>query len=181
MEYAQKLYDKNLSLLLETIRKDRRGLYRVMMDSSGLIISIKACRLGPPQHDTFTVYVPGKSQKPKFGSFNCLRGFQPDIAKQLERDISTILHSNEVATVLQMTGSPVLDKTGQKNVHELEKRFGQLPKASIQRYSDQEKERRLVLEQDAEQKEKVWNEHVPDFYQVLEEERVFLEPRARTH
>mmetsp|Transcript_15440 Transcript_15440/g.25230 ORF Transcript_15440/g.25230 Transcript_15440/m.25230 type:complete len:96 (+) Transcript_15440:424-711(+) len=60
---VQKLYDNNLQMLMDKISKDRRGMWRVMMADTGLIVSIAPCRPGKPQENCFTLFVPGNGKK----------------------------------------------------------------------------------------------------------------------
>jgi len=176
MELAQKLYDRNLSRLLDVVRQGRRGLYRVMMDSTGLIQSISPCRLGPPQPNCFTFYVPGNHEKPRFGKPNALCGVQVAMASFLEQDVAKVLRSNELAYALQQHSSPVLDRAVKVKVDELVSRFGQLPEPALKHQADLAKTHRLQSERQAEEKRKVWSEEIPNFEQLL---RLEMEREAK--
>mmetsp|Transcript_11341 Transcript_11341/g.20976 ORF Transcript_11341/g.20976 Transcript_11341/m.20976 type:complete len:184 (+) Transcript_11341:773-1324(+) len=176
---AQMLYDGNLSKILEKIRQDRRGLHRVMMDSTGLILSISPCRLGPPQSNTFTLYIPGNSQNPRFGATTALRGAQVQIAQCLEKDINKVLRSSELAYALQRTSSPLLTKTVKVKVDELVERFGLLPEPALKHQDARELEGRLEDERKAEEKTRVWNSDIPDFEQLLRREMEREKPKIK--
>lgn len=131
-EAAKVLYEKNLSALLDKIRvsRDQRVIYRVEMDSSGIITScIKCPRIERPRPNTFLFIVPEHGKAPVFCSFRGLEGHQVAIACALKGDIERLVQTNEIAYCLSQAAPSAVVESGMRD---LLNRFGELPVAEKQ-------------------------------------------------
>lgn len=96
-QYAALMYDQNIRLLTEKVRKNVRCMYCVILDNNGIILEISPCKIVPPQSDRFTFYVPGDFKEPRFGSFNALSDFRLKVAEHLKKDMNTLLQRVKLA------------------------------------------------------------------------------------
>ena len=127
---AKVLYDKNLSMMLDKIRvsssgKDQRSIYRVELDTSGIITGCVKCqRIERPRPNTFLFIVPEQGKPPVFGSFRGLEGHQVAIASALKGDIERLVQTNEIAYCLSQAAPSAVVESGMRDFLN---RFGELP------------------------------------------------------
>ncbi len=70
--YAKVVYDNNLKMINKTIQK--KGIFRVTMNSYGEVILIEKTTACRPLPGTFTLICKGLEKNPEFGSFDALTG-----------------------------------------------------------------------------------------------------------
>lgn len=161
---AQALYDKNLGMLVEKA-KEKRSMYRVVMDESGIILGISKARASKPKQNSFLFIVPGNSKVPKFGNMNGLNGFQLGIAQFLEKDLRKLFAVNEVAYRISSSAetarvTSVSNRNGKNGNNVLKsqldqysKRFGTLPKSELE--IKEESRRKSLKNEEMEKMEKL--------------------------
>lgn len=181
VKQAQGLYDKNITLVMDKVRAGKRGMYRALMDQSGLIVSITPCRAARPQPGCFSLFIPGNGKPPRFGTLEHLEGFRARLAGHMKDDTEELLKTGEAAYLLQSETSkesvaPVVAKHIQLQVDELAGRFGDLPEPALKladdsakaKELDEERERRKEAERQAE-KERIFDEEAPSVAELLKE------------
>lgn len=178
---AKALYEQGLCLLLEKTREsglDQRVIWRVEMDSSGIITACtKRLRRERPRPGTFLFIVPEGGKPPVFGNFASLQGHQIAIATALKSDVARLVQTNEIAYCLsQAVPSAVV----QRGMRELSNRFGELPVPSAQVQNELALQECVSAARQIKERENIVKAIPKDvFEQFVERERKHLNSRGK--
>lgn len=174
--YVKETYRESVRKITSCLQK--KGVYRVTMEWTGEVLSVKKSKLSAPGPNQFFVIVREKGKVPSFGNFRALTEQQRNVAGCIRDDIVKIEKiSEQTRQIAESATLDFVEKEANKRVQELKDTWGTLPESDSERKARAEKQKKA--EKLAKQKEiddlmKELDE-APSFQDLLKEEKLKME------
>lgn len=164
----------------ESVRKvtsclQRKGVYRVTMEWTGEVLSVKKCKLSVPGPNEFFIVVRQKGKLPNFGNFRALTEQQRNVAGCIRDDIVKIGKLSEQTREIAATAEHAfVEKEANKRVQELQAEWGTLPESDAERQARVDRKKKAEMEKKRKEIEDLMKEldEAPSFEDLMKEEKL---------